>query len=818
MKKRLICLFLCILMIVPVCLMAGCAEKTDEEVNSDIEEEASESTVTLAMYLMSEQDVCTAEELAKIKDKHGAGSPEYIEAKAVYDVHEKVEAEMNKITKAKFKTQVNVYWYTSDEYYDIIEKKMDAYEKEVLLKDEAKKAYDKFKKEQLDLGATSELEIKKLFDEKYPEYAPYVTVKLDPDETTAETAEETVRTESGIIELKYPEEGKNQVDIIYLGGYDLYNKYINNGWLQPLDSEFSSTAKSLNAYINAAFFDAMSVDGVSYAVPTNSLIGEYTYMLINKELYEDYGYLGQHDDIQSEITSIADIYEFIAEIGDSDLDVVPFTGSLETSGTHFWSVDYEYKLQKDLKSFEEGKYYYTKNTDGSYAQVGKYVDGMEYFTLDPTTNHFVALTGDSFDATSDYYIIDPSAYAKSNKFVEGVTYYTKDAKGNFVVAEGITGFESGVDYYKIASKYFVKINTSSYKANEGVTYYVKADNEYKKVTSLESFTSGTAYYVVRDAFDAEDDTLVPMYSVYGEYEDGKDYYVAEITFKADDFSLVGSSVAGDADEETKLGFNNIFSEDMDYAEQIIAIKNINTNGYYDADAINKGKAFAAAIVKGGADLVTKYSDDYISVVIDAPTADFSKMYDHLFAVPTASANLSRAMEVITLLNTDAEFRNLVQYGIVEESYSVSTVEINGKNYPQIKRLNNYYMMDINKTGNLFVAYPEEGMNPYVWEFAKMQNRDSRRDVLSGFNINSMTSPDLDLLDEIAAMSDEWKAKLDACEDGEALEKMIDELRLQIELDETLKRLISPTEDDERSLNIIYNTWYSKTYEPESAAK
>ena len=812
MKKRLICLFLCIFMIIPV--LAGCADKTDDQVNADITDKASESTVTVTMYLMTDQDVCTAEELAAIKTTYGAKSPEYTAAKYVFDAHKKVEVEMNKITKAKFKTQVNVFWLTPDEYYDIIETKIENFEKDVELKADAKKAWDKFRKEQAELGATNEYDIKKLFDEKYPEYAKYIEIK-DPDETTAVTEEETIRGESGIIELKYPEPGENQVDIIYIGGYDLYLKYIENEWLEDLGSELTSTAKSLNAYINAAFFDAMKAnpDGGIYAIPTNRPIGDYTYMLLSKELYDDYyEYYGLHDDIQKEISSIADIYEFIEEVGQSDYlsDWVPFTGLLQTSGMHFWSTDYEYVLQEGLSDFVSGKAYYVKDETGAYSQVGKYIPGVQYFVKDSTTQHYGLHAGVSLDPATDYFILSPEAYTKASEFVSGVTYFTKDAAGNYIVAEGITAFESDVTYYRISNQEYVKIDTSKYTVSEGVVFYTKVDKSFVPVSDITEFDKNTDYYVIRDKADEENESDVPHYVEYGAFEEGVEYYIAEITFNSDDFSILGSAVEEDADEKTKLNFENVFTGNFDYADQLLAIKKIQENGFYDAKAIEDGKKFAAAIVKGGADVAAKYADDYFAVVIDAPVADFGAMYENMFAVSKATSDLTRSMEIITLLNTDPEFRNLVQYGIEGENYDVKTVEIDGKKYPKIERLNKHYMMDINKTGNLFVAYPEENMSPNVWDFGKIQNRDSRRAPLSAFDINSLTSPDLDLLIALEAISDEWKAKLDACKTSEELVAVIDQIKLKTATDENLKRLTSPAESDSMSLNIIYNEWYTKT--------
>ncbi|MBE6600398.1 MAG: hypothetical protein E7640_04285 [Ruminococcaceae bacterium] len=814
MKKRLICLFLCILMIVPVCLMAGCADKTSEDAKDDMVDKASEATVTVTMYLMSEQHVYTAEELAKIKEEAGASSKTYEAAKAVHDAYEAVELAMNKITKAKFKTQVNVYWYTEDEYYDVIEKKLTGYDAELKMKEEAQAVFEAFERKNSNI--TNRLELKALFDKEYPQYASYIVVVADDGETTEATAEQTMIGASGIPELKYPDEGKNQVDIIYMGGYDIYKEYASKKWLQDLSDEFTGNSKKLGSYINSAFFEAMeltvkAIDGEEisgkFALPTNEPIGEYVYMLIDKTLYEEYYY--PIDEID-EITSIADIYDFIDDIGKSNAGITPFTGELITTGTHFWSTDYKFVSAGNISEFEEGRSYFTKNSENAYLLVGEYVNGVEYFTIDEETGHYIAHTKTGL-GDDKYYTIDPAAYEKATKFVSGVTYYTVDEKGNYVVAEGIKNFANDVEYYKIKSENYAKVDKEKYSATEGVTYYTKKGSEYIKAEGLTSFGNGD-YYIVRDADDEERPELRTMYVEYGAFDPTEEYYIANISIKPNEFSLVGSAISADADKETLLGFKNIFSEDLDYADQLLAIKKIQEKGYYDASAIANNKDFAVGIVRGGADLADKYGEKYAMVMLNAPTADFSKMYDHLFGVTTASANLERSMEIVTLLNTDSEFRNLVQYGILNENYTLKTVEINGKQYSQAEiKEGSYYQMDIYKTGNLFVAYPDTSMPADIWEYGKLQNSQSRVDVLSTFNLDALMTPDLVLLDKIEQLSKQYKAEIDACETADELERVLEELANEAEVDETIKALTNPSADDLRNLNNIYTEWHNETY-------
>ena len=122
-----------------------------------------------------------------------------------------------------------------------------------------------------------------------------------------------------------------------------------------------------------------------------------------------------------------------------------------------------------------------------------------------------------------------------------------------------------------------------------------------------------------------------------------------------------------------------------------------------------------------------------------------------------------------------------------------------------------YMMDINTTGNLFVAYPDETMPADIWENAKLQNRDSIQEIWYGFDLNTTNSVDLGLVKEIAEISAEWKAKIDACATVEELEKIIEEAyKATSELEAVIKSLDKNTEDP-NALIYIYNEWFKNAH-------
>ena len=83
------------------------------------------------------------------------------------------------------------------------------------------------------------------------------------------------------------------------------------------------------------------------------------------------------------------------------------------------------------------------------------------------------------------------------------------------------------------------------------------------------------------------------------------------------------------------------------------------------------------------------------------------------------------------------------------------------------------MMDIYKTGNTFIAYPEENMPYNVWDYGKLQNSDAKYDPMIEFDlIGSVNKIDFTVLDRIAALSEHYKAMLDECDTLEEYEAVV----------------------------------------------
>ncbi|MBR4014496.1 MAG: hypothetical protein IKJ00_09430 [Clostridia bacterium] len=529
MKKRLLCLLLCVVM-VAACL-AGCSKKDDDEAIEDVNKEASESAMTLSMYLLSEEEV--SEEQA-----------------------DKIEAAVNKITKSKFKTQLELNFFTADEYYEKLEESF---------------------------AARAEAEAAGLISQPTAE-----------DETAED---ETFENEWGLAEIKYPTIAGYQVDIFYVGGYDKFAEYMEMNMLSNLNEELSSASKELNSYITPQYLSyTKSLNNGTYAIPTNAAIGEYTYLLLNKEALAQYSY-------------------------DTDAGI----NALKSSG----------------------------------------------------------ITGEAIQT----FIREASDASATKKYVPF----------------------------------------------------------YSDLTDVELASTGVHYWGV----DADGHV-------------------------SDKFSLLASTYNISAKYGTKDSFMDNMGSVLDtaFVDQLKVVKGY-TKG--SAEQFANGEV-AVACVQGGAEIPSQYADKYEAVVIGKPTLKTDDIYKDMFAVTSYTTSVSRSMEIVTYLNTNADFRNLILYGIEDENYELVNSDYksaDGEYIKVVRRLNEDYMMDANKTGNTLITYSLEGENPTLKDFIKEQNNDVVIDLIMGFRYshNDLTA-DAEKLQQLRTVSEKVEKMLNEC-DAEDLVEIAD---------------------------------------------
>ncbi len=96
----------------------------------------------------------------------------------------------------------------------------------------------------------------------------------------------TYKDDTGMTRVLFPEVWEYQMDIVLITGQDMLNEY---KWrLKDLTANVNTTNKIIKTYINNDIMNNAAVNGAWYGIPNNGMIGEYTFMLVNKELAEDY--------------------------------------------------------------------------------------------------------------------------------------------------------------------------------------------------------------------------------------------------------------------------------------------------------------------------------------------------------------------------------------------------------------------------------------------------------------------------------------------------------------------------------------------------
>ncbi len=178
-----------------------------------------------------------------------------------------VQNELNKYTEGNFGTRVILHLYTEDEYYKVIDEKFES------LQNVKPTVSDS---ETTDTASTA---------------AP---------ETTGGT--ETGSENSGSTDTAYPAEKDTQLDIFMVQGKKNLNKYIDGQKLTSLTTVLNDSEKIVNKYINKIILtnaisggktdsaNGVFTGGSLYGIPNNYVFGEYTYLLVNKEIAEQYGY------------------------------------------------------------------------------------------------------------------------------------------------------------------------------------------------------------------------------------------------------------------------------------------------------------------------------------------------------------------------------------------------------------------------------------------------------------------------------------------------------------------------------------------------
>lgn len=267
MKKSLLALFLCLVMCFGM-VAASCGDSSGDDTTT----EGDVPRYTITLHTVTNDS--TTEQQAKV-----------------------VEDAINNITHSKFNTNIVLKLYKESEYDAAISGMIDAIHK---------------KQEEAEAREESIAQAEKEARARGETFVP---------ETESTPEEELVPGSSDSI---YPAAKEGQLDIFLVRSLDQYADLIANGDIMPLDAQISGSSKLLSSYVYPTLMRAAKANKDNtnqvYGIFNNTVLGDYEYLLLNKELVDKYEFDPE------EIYDVSTIKEFLLEVKENEEGVIPFLG------------------------------------------------------------------------------------------------------------------------------------------------------------------------------------------------------------------------------------------------------------------------------------------------------------------------------------------------------------------------------------------------------------------------------------------------------------------------------------------------------------
>ncbi|MBE6630603.1 MAG: hypothetical protein E7624_07120 [Ruminococcaceae bacterium] len=319
----------------------------------------------------------------------------------------------------------------------------------------------------------------------------------------------------------------------------------------------------------------------------------------------------------------------------------------------------------------------------------------------------------------------------------------------YAAKEWITTVDDLVEDSAVQLTYFVSSVLLNATYFDGASYAIPNNNVIGEYTYLAVNEELTNYYLTTPEklenslfsneskkfldyvyHNTEGEKVYPIYSETGKVDmemlhywtyavEGNEYIQDPATF-----SLFGGFYYKDSVQGSSIRSFNLLTDQL-------YTNNIQTKLYYETTpgyiTTDPNATAAVRIVKGGYEKRAELEQmGYKVLTVEAPRATDEDVFGSMFAVGSHTRDEGRAMEIITYINTNAELRNLLQYGLENVNYTLKSVtdeEGVSRVYAEMTPTNKY-VMDLAKTGNMFVAYPNSKETVRAWEYGKLQNLDA----------------------------------------------------------------------------------------------
>lgn len=289
MKKRIVSILLCVLMLAGTLMMSGCSVASDTTGTGDGETSGTassldRSSMTLSLWIPTSDDTTEEAILA-------------------------VEQAINNVTQAEYDTAIKLYAIPDSQYDKVIKDRITTLETRI---EEAEQNALQQRKDELEAAQKGESYV--------AETTAYENPNMDGEYSLV------VPQASGYTPIE-----RNQLDIFLIRGESEYDYYAENYYLEAIDEELASSSKVLKSFIYPDFFTAAQNNGSVYGVPNNHAVGEYTYFLVNKRLAN-----AEYLNIDK-LTSLSECQQFIEDVAKYHKDVTPIYGNYSPSYYRFWS-------------------------------------------------------------------------------------------------------------------------------------------------------------------------------------------------------------------------------------------------------------------------------------------------------------------------------------------------------------------------------------------------------------------------------------------------------------------------------------------------
>ncbi|MBE6638197.1 MAG: hypothetical protein E7616_01900 [Ruminococcaceae bacterium] len=526
MKKRVISILLCLLMLTTSALsIVGCGKSTPKIFTK---EKAKAMTITITT----------------IYDDYDPNNAKQVEAlKQVQDA-------LNNITETKYNTHVVIQPMKSEDYMNQIISMTEKIDAELQAEADT---LDEIKSKN-----NNKLENAQIIEQISKRKAAAKYQVIGDGYLTAANDDLVYKDEFGRYQTMYPSVDKEgnyvdtgiQLDIVLVNSAEMYNTMVDRGFLYLLSGDFltqnSVSNQLIQKHVNQVALDYVDIDGTAesnelYAIPNNTVYGEYSYLLVNRELFDEYGYdinfdynpVG--DGKSNKVDDFSDLENFILELS-NDAEKSEYRPVLNNPQLEFLSYFGE---QSVMIADATSKY----NTD--VGAVPKCITNSVIFQSYFRTMYTLTKDVESRRPVTDKWLTaeDLLTTYKDEKF--GVAF----AKGSLAMIEQFAGTaEEPGDYYAVVT-HTPYIDNNVYESMYGISSCIAADTFNSELRAMRCFQ-------ILELFSTNPDWVnILTYGVEGEQYEFSALEEGLVVNRSSDYTF-DRKYAGNM-------FHQYLSEDMD---------------------------------------------------------------------------------------------------------------------------------------------------------------------------------------------------------------------------------------------------------------